>query len=219
MVTISHVVKKIVNAHPVIYDSILYGIVNFANLAEHITPLVVQELGEEVHGPAIVMALRRYADVISEKERVQSDFSFKSEIIMKTGLTDLTFVKSPSLLRSLKEIYGLIDFDHGDTLNVIHGNYEITIVVTERYAKKIQQILQNEKILNIEKNLVSLAMGFAKDFLYTPGIIAKVTRTLAWHNVNIFENISTMTELIFIVNKKDAMRAYTTLQNIVDGKS
>ena len=135
---------------------------------------------------------------------------------MKTGLSDITFVKSPSLLNKLKRIYDLLDYDKGDTLNVIQGNYEITIVVSEKYTKKILQVLKDEKIINVENGLVSLAMSFSKDFLYTPGIISKVTRKLNWENVNIFENISTMTEIIFIVSKRDSVRAFNALQRLIE---
>ena len=55
----------------------------------------------------------------------------------------------------------------------------------------------------------------ADDFLHTPGIIFNAVRKLAWDNINIFEIVSTMTELTFILNKKDSMKAYEVLQELV----
>ncbi len=217
MVTISHLVKKIINSRPLLYEALSQNIVNYANLAELLKPALDAELGQDIKETAIIMALRRYGEHISQKEETKIPFQFNPEIIMKTGLTDLTLVKCPSLLTKLKKIYDLIDYDKGETLNVIQGNYEVTIVVAEKHHKKILSILKDEKIINIEKNLVSLAMSFSKDFLYTPGILAKVTKRLLWENVNVFENISTMTELIFIVSKKDAIKAYNALQGLVEG--
>ncbi len=216
MATVSTIVKKIINSRPLLYESITHEIANIANLAAHIQPEIELELGEKVKIPAVVMAIRRYSEKIHAKETKKIPFKFNSEIIMKTGLSDITFVKSPSLLNKLKRIYDLLDYDKGDTLNVIQGNYEITIVVSEKYTKKILQVLKDEKIINVENGLVSLAMSFSKDFLYTPGIISKVTRKLNWENVNIFENISTMTEIIFIVSKRDSVRAFNALQRLIE---
>ena len=216
MVSISHVVKKIVEEQPLIYEGIVNNIINFPNLADQLKPKIEKELGSKVKESAIIMALRRLSEKIQSKEQVSSKFKFHSEIIMKTGLSDITLVKSPSLMKKLNKIYEAVDYEKGETLNIIQGNYEITIVVSEKHTNKIKSLLNDEKIINIEKDLVSLAMSFDKDFLYTPGILAKVTRKLHWENINIFENISTMTEVIFIVNKKDAMRAYNALQELIE---
>ena len=217
MVNVNHLVKKIVNERSILYEALAQNIVSFANLAEKIQPVVEKELGKKVKTPAIVMALRRYSEKIVSKERVQSSFKFNTELIMKTGLSDITLVKSPSLLVKLRKVYDLINFQKGETLNVIHGNYEITIVVSEKYTQKLLELLKEENVINVEKGLVSLAMVYSKDFFYTPGVLARVSRKLLWDNINVFENISTMTELIFIVSKKDALRAYNALQELVSG--
>ena len=135
MATISTIVKKIINSKPLLYESLAHEIANIANLAAHIQPEVESELGEKVKLPAIIMAIRRYGEKIQAKENEKIPFKFNSEIIMKTGLSDITFVKSPPLLNKLKKIYDLVDYDKGETLNVIQGNYEITIVVSEKYSK------------------------------------------------------------------------------------
>jgi aspartokinase len=168
--------------------------------------------------PAIIMALRRYAEKMKPIMDKKLPFSYKSEIVMKTGLVDVTIVKTPSLMGKLKKMYELIDTDKGETLNIIQGNYEITAVINEKYKKDLLELLKEEKILHQEKDLVSFTMSFSRGFFYSPGILARVTRTLAWEDINIFEVISTMTELIFILSSKDAMRAYKALQLLVSEK-
>ena len=198
-----------------IYEGLVEGIISHAALAEYFQKDIERELEKEVNLPAIVMAIRRYAETLESKSSVK-DFEFNSEIIMKTGLADICLVKSPECLNKLKNLYNLVDYERGDTLNIIHGNYEITVVITEKYLDQVLDFLKDEKILNVEKELVSLSISFSKDFLYTPGILAKVTRKLAWESINAFENISTMTELIFIIAKKDSVKAYKALQNLVE---
>ena len=79
-------------------------------------------------------------------------------------------------------------------------------------------MLKNEKIQNIEENLISLSMTFSKDFLYTPGVIFNIIRNIAWENINIYELVSTKTELTFILHKKDVMKGYKALEKLIQSK-
>ena len=81
---------------------------------------------------------------------------------------------------------------------------------------KLSNFLKGEKILNKEFDLVSLTIVFeGKNFLLTPGVIFTAIRKLPWEQINIFEIISTMTELSFILGKKDSMKAYNVLQDLI----
>jgi len=213
MVTISHLINKIVSSRPILHDAIEQGIISYGNLAEQLIAEIEEELNKKVKHSAVVMALRRYAEKI--QKRPMPKFDYNSEIIMKTNLCDISVRKSPSLFSKLKKIYQIVNYEKGDVLNVIHGNYEVSIISNMRYLEKIKKELKGEKILNIEKDLVSLSLSFSGDFLHTPGIISTATRKLNWENVNIYELVSTLTELTFIVSKKDSAKGYATLQRLV----
>ena len=86
-----------------------------------------------------------------------------------------------------------------------------------KYLARIKKDLKGERVIKIEQNLVALSLNFSEKFLYTPGVIATVVRKLTWENINIYELISTFTELTFIVSKKDAMKGYNALQRLVSG--
>ena len=215
MVTVSHIVKKIVSSQPFVEEGLANGIISIANLAEQMLPKIEQELNKKIKLPAVVMALRRYAEEIAEHRKKAAKFDYAGEILMKTSICDFTVVKSTSLMAKLKTIHNLVNFERGDTLNVILGNNEVSIVISEKYMEKLIKFLSGEKILNKENNLVALTIIFTGDFVHTPGIIFNAVRKLAWENINIYEIISTMTELTFILNKKDSMKAYEVLQEMV----
>jgi len=216
MVTISHLINKIISSRPILHDAIEQGIISFGNLAEQLIPEIEEELSKKVKHSAVVMALRRYAEKLEKTPRPK--FDYNSEIIMKTNLCDISVRKSPALFTKLKKIYSIVNYEKGDVLNVIHGNYEVSIISNMRYIEKIQKELKGEKLLNIEKDLVSLSLNFSGDFLHTPGIISTSARKLNWENVNIYELISTLTELTFIVSKKDSTKGYAALQRLVSEK-
>jgi len=215
MVTISHVVQKLVNDKVFIQEPMSRGIVSYGSLAEQLKPDVEKELGKEVKGHAIVMALHRYAETLQQAHKKIS-FNYSSEIIMKTDMCDISVLRSSTLLNKLIKLYNLVNFETGDILNVVHGRYEVSIVTNERYEKKLLEFLKGEKILNVEDDLVSLTLTFSKDFLYTPGVLFNIIRNISWDNINIFEIVSTYTELTFIIHKKDAMKGYNALEKIVE---
>ncbi len=217
MTSVNHQIKKIVKNNPLLQEGLARNILNFANTAEMLQFEIEKELGKEINLAAIIMALRRTGEELKLKSSIK--FAYNSEIVMKSGLADLTYLKSPSLISKLKRVYELVDQHKGETLNIIQGNYEVTIVVSEKRVGQIKELLKEEELLNVEKELVSLAMSFSKDFLYTPGVLNKAIQQLFWEHINVFENISTMTEMIFIVSKKDALKAYNALQQLVESQN
>lgn len=216
MVTISHLVKKSVDAKPLLIEALSQNIVNFANLAEQMEDEIKRELGKKVKTSAIVMALRRYSEQIEQKSVQKKKFDYDSEIILKTNLCDVTVLKNHQTFDRIKKLQNMVDYEKGDILNIIQGNYEITIILPQKYQQKLKALLHGEKILNIQKDLVSITLHYSKDFFYTPGVLANITRKLAWENINVFENISTMTELTFIVASSDANRAYNIFSRLIE---
>ena len=216
MPTVSHIVKKIVSEQPFVEEALGSGIISIANLAENMLPRVEKELGKKVKQAAVVMAIRRYSDEIAEHRKKTKAFNYAGEIILKSNICDFTVVKSNTFLAKLKTIHNLVNFEKGDTLNVIVGNNQVSIIINEKYMQKLERFLSGEKILNKEKDLVSLTIIFTSDdFLHTPGIVFDIVRRLAWENINIYEIVSTMTELTFILSKNDSMKAYEVLQKLV----
>ena len=197
-------------------DALIEDIVNFASLAERLESRVEAELGEDVKRSAIVMALRRHTDTLKGKTPSTQVFKLSREIVLKTDICDVSILKTPSGYDKIKEVYNLVNYEKGETLNVIHGNQEITVVISQKHLDSLLELLKGEKVMNVERDLVSVSLNLSKDFLYTPGILSLATRKLAWENINIFENISTMSELIFIISQKDAVRAYNAFQEMVN---
>jgi len=215
MVTVSHIVKKIVSEQPFVEEALGRSLISVGNFAEEISPRIEKELGKKINHAAIVMALRRHSEEISEQRKHSRKFDYTGELLLKTNLCDLTFVKTPALLAKLRTVHALVNFERGDTLNIILGNNEVSIIINQKYMDKLIKFLSG-KIINKEKDLVSLSIVFtADDFTHTPGVIFNAVRKLAWDNINIYEIVSTMTELTFILSKKDSMKAYEVLQEMV----
>ena len=217
MVTASHLVKKIVGENSFLMEAMGRELISYGNLAEQLKPEIEKELGRKIKEPAVIMALRRYAEELQGFDKKVTKFKFEGEILMRTNIIDFNVVKSNNMLAKIKNLYSLIDFEKGEILNIILGNNEVSIITNEKCEKKLLNFLSGEKILNKEFDLVSLTVSFySKDFIQTPGVIFTAIRKLAWNNINIFEIVSTMTELTFILKKKDSIKAYNSLYELIE---
>ena len=140
MVTVSNVVQKLVEDRVFIQESMSKNIISFAALAKQLQPEIEEYLGKQVKRHAIEMALRRYSEQLKKEHKVIS-FDYSSDIIMRTQICDISVSRSPTLLEKLKKMYDVVEFEKGDSLNIIQGSSEVSIVTNERYKKKFLDML------------------------------------------------------------------------------
>lgn len=217
MSSVSSEVKVLLGNKPFLLDALAKGIISLGNLAEDMKPEIESRLEKEVKESAIVMALRRYSDEIQTHTVPSSTLS--GEIIMKTNICDFNVQKTPALMSKLKLLYDMVSIERGDFLNITVGSNEISISVSEKYYSGIEAFLSDEVILNKQKGLVSLTLVFSGDFLHTPGIVFQVIHRFAWENINLYEIVSTMTELTVVIKKNDSIKGYEVLQKYLDSVS
>ena len=213
MVSVSHVTKKAVQGNLLLEDYLAQGLINYAALAEILAPKISEEIGKKVKQSAIAMALRRHAEHLEDKHKKfpkVTDF----ELIMKSKLAVITVAKSPTLFNTLEKLNSLIDFEKGDILNIVHGNTDVSIIVNEKYKKDSLKLLQQQKIINEEYHLVGLTVRFGIDYLHTPGITYSFLRALVLQDINLIEVVSSTVETTFIIQEKDAVRAYSALNSM-----
>lgn len=215
MVTISHVVNKLVDERIYLHEALSKGIASYGSVAKHLKPEIEKELGKEVEHSAIVTALRRYSEKLTTKLKDVKFNTKNSEVNLKTHIIDINVVKTQELFDKLKRFYDLINFEKGDILHVIYGRTHVAIVTNERYKEKILNLLQNQKIKKIEENLVALSFTVGKERIDKPGVLFQITRSLAWENINVVEIISVDVDITFIIEKKDANKGYNALERLI----
>ena len=196
-------------------EAICNGIVSYGSVAKKLKPDIEKELRKEVAHYAIVVALRRYAEKMDVRFRDIKFHADNSEVNLKNNIIDISILKTPCLFDKLKKIYDIIQFEKGDILHIIYGRNTVNIVTTEKFKKHIRLILQTEKILCIEENLVALSFAIEKKLVETPDVLFQIIRNFAWENINIKEIISIDQEMTFIVSEDDAIVGYKALQKLI----
>jgi len=215
MVTISHIVNKMIDDNIYLQEAIGKHIASYGSVAKQLKPDIELELKKEVAHYAVVAAIRRYSEKLEVKFREIKFDADNSEVNLKTNVMDINVLRTPCLFDKLKRIYDIIKFEKGDILHIIYGKNSVSIVTNERYKEKILPFLQNERIMDIEENLVSLSFTIAKELVDKPGVLFQIVRNFAWENINIIEVISIDLDITFIVDKKDAVRGYKALERLI----
>ena len=215
MVTVSHLVNKLVDEKIYLQEAIGKKIASYGSVAKKLKPEIEKELKKEVAHYAIVAALRRYSEKMDVKFRdIQFDAN-NSEVNLKTNIMDIDVLKTPSLFDKLKRIYDIIKFENGDILHIIYGRNSVSIITNERYKEEICRFLQYEKIINVDENLVALSFAIDKKLSTTAGVLFQIIRNFAWESINIIEIISIDLEILFVVTENDAIIGYKALQNLI----
>lgn len=216
--SVAFYVKEIINRSPFISEMLIQEVISFSNLAVFIKPKVEALYGSEVSSAAIVMAIRRYTQDLKklnhiEKRKNKIDF----EISMKTNIYDVNIKRSNSFISNIPNLYNIIKSENGDFINISLSDYEIVVTISDKYKDVLDGILKNENVINSELDMVALTISFKdNNFLETPGITYLATRKLAWENINIYEIVSTLNVLTFIIKRKDSLQAYSVLQAFFD---
>ncbi|MFH2020461.1 MAG: hypothetical protein ABIJ34_03545 [archaeon] len=215
MVNISNMTKKLLQEKPFIHEALEKDLINIMALAEMIRPEIEKELGS-VKTSAISMAIRRYVESGKKEHYTKIRLTKKNELLIKSDLFEISLEKSPTIYKKLVKLYDIVDFNQGDTLNIIHGNYEILIVSNERYKKDIQKILKDEKVKLIKTNIASLSTKIPGKCLSTPGFYYTITKILAMENISIVDIVNTETEATMILEDKDIAKAYNVLKREIN---
>ena len=214
MVTVSHVVQKLVQDQILLQEAIGKGIVSYNSLAKYLKPEIEKELRKPVKHSAVVMSLRRYSEKLEDK-RKQAKFNYFRETILKTDICYIILEESPNLLQKFLDFYPEIDGKRGGIFNIIQGNYEVGLITNQRYKETVIKLLKDEKILTIIEDLVVVSLTYSKDFIFSPCIMYNVLRFLAWDNINVVSIILTQKELNLVISREDVVRCYKVLEKLV----
>jgi aspartokinase len=211
MVTVSHLTKKLIMEKPYVHECLEKGLINIGALSELIYNDIERELGP-VKISAVSMAIRRFVEKtnLSYKKSIKE---FNPEMIIKSNLIEISVVKSHDLYKKLVSFFDIVDFDFGNTLNIIHGNNEVLIISNDTYKNHFLKILKKERIKNVKENISSISIKIPQENIEVPGFYYSITRVLTLNNITILDIVNTESEATFILNDKQISKAYDLLKS------
>ena len=149
MVTISHLVEKIIEKKPFIQEALSKGIINNAALAEELKPIIEKELKKKIKFSAVNMAIRRLSEKLKNNFTENTKFDNKSDITIKSNLVEIVVYKEQETQEKIKK--------------VISGLSSLTVNLPEEAVETIGYFYVVTRALNWENiNIVDIVSTFTE---------------------------------------------------------
>ncbi len=191
--SIAELVRETIQMRPSILDALKMRVVNYSALA--------RRLREEI-GQGSVEAIK--AAVIRIGEELASERGLQEERILS--------ILRESKVRLQDKIAVIISPEMLDV------PYLVTAYLTDSYVYVVDQTRLRGSLprdARVTSNLVALILISPPRVETTPGFVAFITQLLAGRNINIVEFISCSTNTVIVLEPKDALKAFSLLQNYI----
>jgi aspartokinase len=190
--TIAQNVRSHLQNKPYMLEALEKGIVNLSELSRQI-----QEELKIDNTSAVKAALRRFSEELQRHKQKREEKVL--QVLKRSGIA---VYDRKSVMITTKEI------------NTKTG---MKVDLLDKYVYLLDRGDLQGRINALVKhdNCTMIVMHSPEELEATPGVVAFLTALLAEQNVNIIEFISCWTETIIVVEKKDSLKAYEVLSNIV----
>lgn len=190
--TIAKTVRKHLRNKPYLLEALEKGIVNLSELSRQ-----VQEELETKNTSAVKAALRRFAEDLQKHKQKREE---KVLDVLKKSV--LVVYDRKSVIITSKEIS-------------VKNGMKVDLPDKFVYLLDKKDLPQRVSTLVKHDNCTMIVIHSPKELEDTPGVVAFLTTLLSEQKVNVIEFISCWTETIIVVEKKDSLKAYEVLSNMV----
>jgi len=219
MLSISTKVERIVTESPFLSEGLRRGLINLSELARQLQPQLQNDLWKPVGQAAVVMALRRVAERLPDKETQELVLAQQSgQLTARTDLVEFTFRRSDHTDECHRLLLEKVGTGHGLYMTVTRGIEEVVIICSRPFIGLVEQKFAGERLLARLENLNSVTLQLTADSWRTPGIYHAILKKLAWDKVNLINLISTHTELTLLLEKEHTGAAFSVLSNMIAHK-
>jgi aspartokinase len=190
--TIAQDVRNHLRNKPYLLEALEKGIVNLSELSRQIQ----EELAIE-NMSAVKAALRRFSEELQKHKQKREE-----KVLQVLKRSAMAIYDRKSVIITTKEI------------NTQTG-MKVDLLGKVVYLLDRSDMPQRITALVKHDNCTMIVVHSPEELEATPGVVAFLTTLLAEQNVNIIEFISCWTETIIVVEKKDSLKAYEVLSNLV----
>ncbi|GJQ06426.1 aspartate kinase [Capnocytophaga cynodegmi] len=217
MKTVSSAVENYIKSKPFLQTALSQGIINLTSLARIIRKEIQNDTtNREVRNGAIVMALKRLSTDMEFRSthRIVKVLKNIGEIIVRSNLTDYTFLVSETILNSQAELLKKIQNSKDIFYTTSRGVNETSLIVSNSIEATVEEVFRNEKCLHKFTNLGSISVKLPEENVSVPGIYYFIFQRLAWEGVSMNEVISTANEFTIIVPEYQVDVAFKVIKDL-----
>ncbi|MFM1848609.1 MAG: hypothetical protein RL417_2083 [Pseudomonadota bacterium] len=206
MSSVMSITQRFISEHPSIKDCLRRGLVNYSALAR----LICEARSVEKFDAVLIACRRQHAMIkeqLPQEKRIISLLK-RAKIRLRNKMM-VAIVEKPSDFERVYDLQKTIKKDRGD-FHLIEGEEVITIISNSDYVSDLKEAFRG-KIKKINEDLAQLTMIFDEKIETTPGVVSFIYGLLADNSINVWEEMSCWTDLMVIIEEKDAARAMRVL--------
>jgi len=214
-ISVAKTVKDIVLSRPPIKECLILDVINYSALAR----VILKELEKKnikTSTGAVKMALIRIGEEL-RKERALFENKIRS-VVAKTVIelqSDLTVITAnkQAVLRKIERLSKVME--EARFFQLTQGVDTFTLVLSSEEKEKVLELIRPEEIVELIEEQTAIILISPEEIIETPGIMAVMTSTLSSNGVNITQVISCHKDTIFVLDRKNAPKAYQILEDII----
>jgi hypothetical protein len=192
IMTVAQNVRNYLRNKPYLLEALEKGIVNLSELSRQIQDEIKTD-----DTSAIKAALRRYSEELQKHKQKREE-----KVLHLLKRSSIAVYDRKSVIITAKEI-------------PIKTGMEVDLIGKFVYLLDRGELPERINALVKHDNCTMIVIHSPEELEATPGVVAFLATLLAEQNVNIIEFISCWTETIIVVEKKDSLKTYETLSNMV----
>jgi hypothetical protein len=185
-------VRSYLRNKPYLLEALEKGIVNLSELSRQI-----QAELKTSNTSAVKAALRRFSEELQKHKQKREE-----KVLQLLRRSGIAVYDRKSVMITTKEI----DAENGMKVDLLDKH--VYLLDRGDLPERINALVKHE-------NCTMIVVHSPEELEATPGVVAFLATLLAEQNVNIIEFISCWTETIMVVEKKDSLKAYEVLSNMV----
>lgn len=215
----AQLVKEEIMSSLFVNESLKKGIVNYSALVRELLPKIKLK-NRKANSSSVLIAIQRYYDEIKNKPSefdVLKKIISGCELIVKNKIVSFTFERNKKIMNMINLVSHKIRWDMGDIMFFVQGAGEVTLIIDKKNSNKFESL--KSSIIEKKEELAILSLRESDEFKNyskeVKGFVAFLTTTLADNNINIIDIASTYKQIIFLLDEKDIMNAYETLNKLI----
>lgn len=190
--TVAQNVRNHLRNKPYLLEALEKGIVNLSELSRQIQKEIKTE-----DISAIKAALRRYSEELQKHKQKREE-----KVLHLLRKSSIAVYDRKAVMITGKEI------ESKDGMKVDLLGKFVYLLDRSEMPERITTLVKHD-------NCTMIVVHSPEELEATPGVVAFLATLLAEQSVNIIEFISCWTETIMVVEKKDSLKVYEILSNLV----
>lgn len=197
-------VFEILEADPYAKQGMRLGIANYSAIAA----LIRREHLQGASLAAIKAAIRRYASSITQYDYYKD----LRDVLRRTSCALRGNVAVLTLFAGARLNTAQLSQKTGGSYSLITSHSGVTLVIDEENFNEVKKLVGIENIRSTARGLSAIILTSPPELKETPGFVAYVSELLARSGLNIVEFYSCYRDTVFVMARRDALRAYELLE-------